>query len=328
MSDFFYWGGPVYCSTAKKIVWERPTEVLCKPLEGSSNNAFYHTLGPDPIAKLLSKAGVTERGSIGFGGFSAFHGFLSPLLDKFSDQVDYVHLADACFQGAGATTAKSSYVKFGRRAIAGQARMTVTTNGPWDKDIHYWGPKGSKYDGVKFSLTSGAKCFHNVWKELTGDAAQTSVELPAGVPQPDRTFRKGELYWFHYEGTGQKDPHGWHVNELATPYIQKYGVPWMAGHRGVLGGAGAGKAAVVGGLALLAALSVGGYIWARRRGYVPNASDDRFPKRCKRCGRVYDTWTWSKIPRRGFQKWPWGEVHEYRNCPCGTTLSVVHRRDA
>lgn len=337
MTDFFYWGGPVYCSTAEKLAWERPTKVLCKPLEGSSNGAFFSTLGADPVGSLLAKAGVTERGSIGFGGFSAFHGFLDPLLQAQADQVDYVHLADACFQGAGATAAKKGLLAFAKRAVAGKARMTVTTNGPWDQDISYWGPAGSKYEGTKFSLTSGAKCFGNVWREAVGSLAEASADIPAGVPKPDRIFRAGELYWFHYEGKGVKDPHGWHTNELARPFMQLYGVPWMAGHRGagpllpglpsISGEGSAGVAVLL--LALVAPGILGGYWVAKSKGYLPNHNEvlgyvaQSFPKVCRCCGRSYTRRTWEQLPICGTQSFPWGEEGEFRNCHCGSTLYVI-----
>ncbi len=332
MTDFMYFGGPVYCSTIKKVAWKRPTEILCKPLEGSSNRRFYDTLGPDPIGKLLQKANVTNPGSIGFAGFTAFHGFLSPILEKFSDRVDYVHLADACFQGAGATGAKIGFANFARRAIEGKARMTVTTNGPWDQDIHYSGPAGSKYEGTRFDLTSGAKCFHNVWREVTGDAPPADAEVPPGVVRPDRIFKKGELYWFHYDGKGVKDPHGWHVNELAAPYIQLYGVPWMAGEgRGgglvgpvTLPGVSSPAGLAVAGLAALAALIAGGYWWwTSRQRYRPNYVPGTFPKVCNNCGRRYSLFGWETLPLLGSTEYPWGEVGEYRNCPCGSTLYVL-----
>lgn len=322
MTDFFYWGGPVYCSTAEKLTWERPTTLMCKPLEGSSNRSFFSTLGSDPISSLLSKSGVSERASVGFGGFSAFHGFLDPLLQAQADQVDYVHLADACFQGSGATAPKKGLLAFAKRAVAGKARMTVTTNGPWDKDIHYWGPAGSKYEGVEFSLTSGAKCFGNVWREATGGKGEGIADVPPGVPQPSRIFRAGELYWFHYEGSGVKDPHGWHTNELARPYMQMYGVPWMAGHRGGMGSM-SGPALGVALLALAAVGIVGGYWAAKKYGYIPNYASGTFPIRCACCGRVYSKAAWERLACKGTSEWDWGDVQEFRDCVCGSTLSVM-----
>jgi hypothetical protein len=168
-------------------------------------------------------------GSIGFGGFSAFHGFLNPMLASpgVAERTTYVHLADACFSGAGATEPKSGYLAFARRAVAGQARMTVTTNGPWGKDISYSGPADSKYAGQQFNLTSGAKCFQAVWDAVTGGSYGGDPEVPPGLPPPARAYRKGELYWWHYD-SGLKDPHGGHVTTLSQPIMQMYGVPWMA----------------------------------------------------------------------------------------------------
>lgn len=234
--DFFYWGGPVYCKQANNLVWERPTKVLCNPQEGSSNSTAFYGLGSDPLGALFRKAGLdpSSVGSIGFGGFSAFHQFLNPALKlpEVCNRVDYVHLADACFQGAGSTQPHTGYVAFAKRAVAGSARMTITTNGPWGKDISYSGPTGSKYEGQQFNLISGAKCIELVWRAVVGEPVESSADVPPGVPSPQRIFRKGELYWFHYE-SGLKDPHGDHANLLAQPYMQMYGVPWMAGSRGM-----------------------------------------------------------------------------------------------
>lgn len=237
--DFFYWGGPVYCSTMDKVEWQRPTKVYCKPLTGSENGAFFYGSlkgSGDPLGTLLAKAGVPEPGSVGFAGFSAFHGFMEPMLQAASDRIDYVHLADACFSGAGSTTAKPGFVAFAKRAASGAARMTITTNGPWGKDIHY------SHAGKSYDLTSGAKCIEAVWKAAVGNMSQADAKVPPGVSKPDRIFREGELYWFHYE-SGLGDPHGDHANKLAAPYVQLYGAPWMGGERG---GLVEGKKLVVG----------------------------------------------------------------------------------
>jgi hypothetical protein len=184
---------------------------------------------------LLAKAGLDPKnvGSIGFGGFSAYHQFLNPLLQVpgVADRVDYVHLADACFSQPNPTEAKKGFLLLAKRAVAGKARMTVTTNGPWGKSISYSGPKGSKYEGRQFNLSSGAQCFEQVWRAAAGELSGIA-EVPKGIAQPTRAYKKGELYWFHYE-TGLSDPHGDHARQLAEPIMQMYGVPWMAGHRGL-----------------------------------------------------------------------------------------------
>lgn len=232
MPDFFFWGGPVYCKQANALVWKRPTKVMCHPQEGASNSSFFHSLGADPLGRLLESSGLSkaEVGSIGFGGFSAFHQFLNPMLKipEVCERVNYVHLADACFQGAGATSAHTGYAAFARRAVGGQARMTITTNGPWGKNISYTGPAGTKYEGQEFNLISGAKCIELVWRQVVGEPIESTADVPKGIPKPQKIFRKGQLYWFHYE-SGLKDPHGDHANLLAQPYMQLYGVPWMAG---------------------------------------------------------------------------------------------------
>jgi hypothetical protein len=239
--DFFYWGGPVYCKQANELKWERKTKVFCNPQEGMSNQAYFLRLGKDPLNTLLRKAKLDpkEVQSIGFGGFSAYHQLINPMLKipENCNRIDYVHLADACFMGPNPKKPKTGFACFAKRAVNGDCRMTATTNGPWGKPISYWGPKGSKYEGVFFNLSSGAQCFEQVWKAAAGDLVG-DPEVPPGVPPPTRAYKKGELYWFHYEkGFGKAgNPHGGHVGILSTPYMQMYGVPWMAGHRGFLGG--------------------------------------------------------------------------------------------
>ena len=38
------------------------------------------------------------------------------------------------------------------------------------------------------------------------------------------------------------------------------------------------------------------------------------------CGKKH---VWESLPLVGTQTMPWGEVLELRNCPCGSTLSIV-----
>ena len=232
------WGGPVYCDTLKSVQWQRPTTVWCNALEGMSNDAYGAKVlaTPDALAAVLADAKFPGTpGAIGMAGFSAFHEFASPFLARVLDRVAYVHLADSCFQGAGATVGKPGYVAYAKLAIAGKVRMTVTSNGNPNEDIHYSGPAGSKYEGVKFDLTSGSKCVKNFTTEaLGGPIPEASFPLPAELPyKPAATFRKGELYWLQYPETTTKDPHGIHI-KFAPPLINMYGAPWLAGKRGGL----------------------------------------------------------------------------------------------
>ena len=170
-------------------------------------------------------------------------------------------------------------------AAEGKVRMTVTSNGPWDKDIHYKGPKGSKYENSTFDLTSGSKCVINCVREAFGDLPETPFELPSNLPyQPEKMFRKGELYWAHYNENTMKDPHGEHI-KLVAPFVQKYGVPWMAGERGgaglqnLIGGDGGTTAQklVVGGIAAVAALFAYRYWKARSYDIYPNCACSHRP---------------------------------------------------
>lgn len=231
MTDLFIWGGPVTSSQPKQVQWQRPTKVLTVSNLGSSaNSAAYASFAAGQVAwpALASKAGIEpdELGSLGIGGFSAFHGFANPMLSSDADRqrVCYAHLADACFSGAGATDPKRGYYLFGLEAALGHKLLVVTSNGPWDEDIHYC------HDGTCYSLTSGSKCVMAVW-DAVRQSTEVSVRTPAlpqGLFPPDRAMQMGNFIWLHYEPRDQADPHGMHVHKLAAPLMQFFGAPWMA----------------------------------------------------------------------------------------------------
>lgn len=41
------------------------------------------------------------------------------------------------------------------------------------------------------------------------------------------------------------------------------------------------------------------------------------------CGRTYDLAEWNALPHMKLQTFDWGEIHEMRNCPCGSTIVIV-----
>jgi hypothetical protein len=239
------------------VAWRRPTAVLSVSA-GTPRNTSDEQYGVyawlaarDGYAwkQMAEKAKINpaELGSLGIAGFSAFHGFANGFLKNPVDAARccYVHLADACFLGAGATKPHEGYAKFATEAALGKGDklMVATTNGPWGKPLEYSYDYGDPSGPVHFSLTSGAQCF-----ELTWNAAMAAVggkpskpEVPPGLPEPSRSFRVGNLIWLHYETMtkglpnpckGEYTLHGWHVSALATPLMQYYGAPWMAGERG------------------------------------------------------------------------------------------------
>jgi hypothetical protein len=75
------------------------------------------------------------------------------------------------------------------------------------------------------------------------------------------------------------------------------------------------------------------WVW---KGATPNASHltrpidsaeaSEFPKRCNLCGTDYTTAQWRRLPLVGYDHCEWGDVLEYRNCPCGTTLAIYTHR--
>lgn len=241
MTDLFIWGGPVTSCPTTKIAWVRPTASLTLAADGSSANAsIYASLAQaEGFAwkAAARKAGIApeEVEKIAIAGFSAFHGFADAWLSNPEDRArtNYVHLADACFSGAGTTAPKQGYLAYAQLAAdpSSGKMLTTTTNGPSNQDIHY------NVDGVQYDLTSGSKCFGNVWDAVTGGSEGSPAEVPPGMPQPTRNRRVGNLAWFHYETNsagyptpcgGGTDAHVWHANVLAIPFIQSYGVPFMA----------------------------------------------------------------------------------------------------
>jgi hypothetical protein len=267
----------VYAKQAEAVVWERPTKVLTVPRDGSSANAaaYAQFAAADGFAwaALARKAGIDPNalGSLGIGGFSAFHGAGNAMLANAEDRarVCYAHLADACFSGASGSAPsppKSGYLAFAREAVAGDKLLVATTNGPWGKDIHYCWDYGDSRGNVCYDLTSGAKCIQAVWEEAVGNSAVKTPDVPPGAPPPTNAYQCGNFLWFHYEdGAGTGDPHGVHAS-MATAYIQYFGAPWMAQRSfpGVSRGSGSSTAAkiayVLGGAAAVAG---GWWAWDR-----------------------------------------------------------------
>lgn len=259
MTDLMAFGGPAGPCFAQKVAWQRETAIIsvsANTPKGKSDEqqAVYSALAARDgygWKAMAQKAGIdpANLGNLGIGGFSAFHGFANAFLKNPADfdRCCYVHLADACFLGAGATQPHAGYAAFAKQAALGNKMLTVTTNGPWGKDIHYsWTyPDGTVYRG---DLTSGAKCFELAFN-ASGAAGMnpTTPEVPPGLPQPSRSFRVGNLIWLHYETMtsglpkpcgGEYSPHGWHVTALAIPTMSFYGAPWMAGKGRSEGGGG------------------------------------------------------------------------------------------
>jgi hypothetical protein len=237
MTDLFVWGGPVTPKQPNAVQWLRPTQVLTVSREGSSANytAYQQFAAGGPgWPAMASKAGIAPEhlGSLGIGGFSAFHGFANAMLKNPADleRTTYVHLADACFMPAGSTSYKDGFMNFALEAARGRKLLVATSNGPWGEDIHYCYTYPDERGRTCYSLTSGSKCIENLWNAVrsrTG-VAVTTPKYPPGVAPPSRAFQMGNFLWFHYDPTGNPEPHGFHVHKLATPYIQYFGAPWMA----------------------------------------------------------------------------------------------------
>lgn len=281
MTDLVYWGGPVMATQAKNVAWEQPTAILNYGRTGGNNFTVYQDLAAHDgfaWAEMARRAGLDPAsvGSVGIGGFSAFHAFANSYLKNPEDRgrTSYVHLADACFEHEGATEPFSGYLQYAIEAAAGAGKlMTVTTNGPWDEAIHYCWDYGPPQGRVCYDLTSGAQCFRLVWDAVLAalgpDASERIVQpiVPAGIRQPDRAMQLGNLIWLHYEPVGG-DPHGMHVRELATPIMQFYGAPWLA--RRVFPGmpppeGGSSLVGPIVGLAVGAAGLAAAYLYLRHR---------------------------------------------------------------
>lgn len=224
MIDFFFWGGPVYCSTAD-LQWQRETKVFCHPLDGAANISFFNQLASGsgtPLENLMAMAGLNpgDVQSVGLAGFSAAHQLLNPILKNEADlaRVNYLHLADCCFLGAGASAPHLGYVAFAKEAAAGRKMMTITSHGPRG-DIHYVGPDGHHYD-----LTSGTTCVDLFWQAATGGGGAEGADLPEGLAMPTESRRVGNLMWWGWDD----QDHAFHANVAAKPIMQMYGTSFMA----------------------------------------------------------------------------------------------------
>lgn len=51
-------------------------------------------------------------------------------------------------------------------------------------------------------------------------------------------------------------------------------------------------------------------------------SEQQFPKRCAKCGTVHTAESWAELRCIGEQAYA-GETLEFRNCACGSTLTIV-----
>jgi hypothetical protein len=243
--DLVFWGGPVYCSTVQNIQWECDTFVFCHPLVGAANVDYAAQLtaagNGSPLDALLAaaestaqKAGVDFRaatvGSIALAGFSAAHQLINPILKVDGDRarINYVHLADSCFLGAGATSPHVGYAQFAAEASSSSSgkMMTITSHGPRG-DIHYVGPDGHHYD-----LTSGTSCVQLFWSAGIGGASETIPDVPPGMPAPTASHRVGNAIWLEYD----PNEHGDHANKFTQPMMQYYGAPFMADPGGGLMG--------------------------------------------------------------------------------------------
>jgi hypothetical protein len=49
-------------------------------------------------------------------------------------------------------------------------------------------------------------------------------------------------------------------------------------------------------------------------------------KKCDCCGTAYCAIQWAFLRYLGTTTLPWGEVLEYRDCSCGTTLTIQLRQ--
>jgi hypothetical protein len=48
-------------------------------------------------------------------------------------------------------------------------------------------------------------------------------------------------------------------------------------------------------------------------------------RRCA-CGRSYTLAEWRRLRGPLIGSWPWGEVHEYRQCLCGSHITIILRK--
>lgn len=126
------WCGPVSASNLAKAKWVSPVQVLTISFSGSdagaSLGATYKSEGGTALRGLLKRHGIdvdTKR-TIVVAGFSAGHGLIEQILkDTDAERVGAVGAFDAYYTSA-AKVPKPGYLRFAKRAAAGECAMLLT----------------------------------------------------------------------------------------------------------------------------------------------------------------------------------------------------------
>jgi hypothetical protein len=268
MSAWVYWGGPAYCKTIGEVAWPEGTKTCCKPATGQANRTIYDSLGGKGIDGLVRLCGNEPAAFdlVGIAGFSAFHNLANPLLKEPAsrERISFVHLADACFTGAGATAPHAGFAAFAAEAAVGKKLMVATTSGVPGQNVTYKDPNS----GNKVTHANGSDSFKLVWESALKATGQRvdAVEAFQGLPVPVVAQRMGNLWWLDYQGT---QSHENHANVLAAPLMTALAVSWMVGPGSIVGGDdGHGSGLLTAGAVALAALAGGAAFWATRRAFT------------------------------------------------------------
>lgn len=235
------WGGPVYADTPEKVQWPVPVEVLTynRGPDGGFGSSSFGLLadscrGPDGriLDKLLGMKGksVADYSQIAIAGYSAFHGLASPLLDADSDRINAAVAIDACFSAMG-TPAKKGYVKFAKRAAAGQALFVLSASSGGGV-----GSGATIGPGIP-DFTTGYDC---VWASVADAGPLSPYTPPPGVPPPIKGSgaRRGGLIVLDYRDQADPGniPHFWQAKVLPVPLMQTFLAPYLGGSLPGVGG--------------------------------------------------------------------------------------------
>ena len=223
----------------KNLPWNRPVKLIaldpgalgCEGQDRLCSSAYSRMWSSlkdangQIIPNLLRKHGIAPGGRVGFVGFSAAHGLLSPMLNNDADRamIDSVLLMDACF-GSG----KVGYQKALVDAAAGKLLFvmlstTIPGTPPAKSDV----------------LHSGTLCVMRHVIEPTG-LVPKPVPVRAPLPEPfGGTWQFGKLgFWVKLPDDAGKTvlPH-YELGKLTLPAVEAYLLPR---YRGELQGGGAG----------------------------------------------------------------------------------------
>lgn len=159
---------------------------------------------------------------VAFLGFSAAHGFLSPLASVDADRrlISAYILIDATFNASGSTEGKPGYVKFGVDAARGERLMLSLTSNTGHGHL------------------TGNESWKLVWKDVRARTWRWSwpgrCRRPLPCPVGGVHTLGDDLYWYEYvHADGKPQILHWEMGPLIRPALEAYLVPYWEGRVGL-----------------------------------------------------------------------------------------------